>query len=233
MIDSQAASCPEIRSFRIWDTMPLPAIRRNISLTPIGQRPGLLSKGIKRHPKNVYNIGEWLSAVHSFLITSAVAEDFSGAVVELSCYQNSPPPISLQSWWSSSTSCFNCCLFLVSQHRLRPALLDVLVLMYLSKKFPSNSASLPCGYFYFNWFKVFLLNGRIPFCLLSVNSFITLVTFPLYISRVNFLEILESFVDGVFNGHKSFWIVSPSRSNSRISPDVHIYNKSIRCSNAC
>ena len=69
----------------------------------------------------------------------------------------------------------------------------------------------------FNCFKVFWFNGTIPFCMLSVSSFIALVTFPLWISRVNFLEILAA-VDGVFDG---FWIFSPSCSKSKISPDNH------------
>ena len=64
--------------------------------------------------------------------------------------------------------------------------------------------------------------------MLSVNSFIALVTFSFCISRVNLLEILAT-VDGVFDGLKSFWIISPLCSKSRISLDVH---KSVRCSNA-
>ena len=55
-----------------------------------------------------------------------------------------------------------------------------------------------------------------------------MVTFPLCISWVYFLEISAT-VDGVFDGLKSFWIVSPLCSKCRISPDVH---KSIRHSNA-
>ena len=53
--------------------MTLLAIQCNISPIPIGPRPGLLSKGIKWHTKNSSNDGERLSAVHSFLITSAMA----------------------------------------------------------------------------------------------------------------------------------------------------------------
>ena len=64
--------------------------------------------------------------------------------------------------------------------------------------------------------------------MLSVNSFIAFVTFPLCIYGVNFLEISAN-VDGVFYGLKSFWIISPPCSKSKISPDVH---KSIRRSNA-
>ena len=64
--------------------------------------------------------------------------------------------------------------------------------------------------------------------MLSVNSFIALVTFPLYISRVNFLGSSVT-ADGVFAGLEYFWIVSPSCSNYSISPDFH---KSIRGSNA-
>lgn len=64
--------------------------------------------------------------------------------------------------------------------------------------------------------------------MLSVNSFIALVTFPLRISRVNFLEILGT-VDGVFDSRKYFWTVSPSCSKSSISSDVY---ESIRRSNA-
>ena len=53
--------------------MTFPAIRRNISPIPIGRRPGFLSKVIKRHAKNGCNDGVRLSAVHSFLMTSAMA----------------------------------------------------------------------------------------------------------------------------------------------------------------
>ena len=52
--------------------MTLLPIRRNISSVPIGRRPGFLSKGIKRQVKNSSNDGQRLSAVHSFLITSAM-----------------------------------------------------------------------------------------------------------------------------------------------------------------
>ena len=37
---------------------------------------------------------------------------------------------------------------------------------------------------------------------------------------LEFLEIVAT-IDGVFDGLKSFWIVTPSCSKSRISPDVH------------
>ena len=52
----------------------------------------------------------------------------------------------------------------------------------------------------------------IPFCMLSVNSFNALVTFPLVISRVNLLEISAT-VDGVFDDPKSFGIVFPHEVN--------------------
>ena len=87
---------------------------------------------------------------------------------------------------------------------------------------------MPCKCFRFNWFKVVWFNRPVPFWILSVKSFMTLVKFALSISWVNFLEILM-LVDDMFGEFKSFWIVFPSSSDSGISLYVHWW---MRCSNA-
>ena len=120
--------------------MTLPAIPRNISPIPIGKRPGFLSKGINRHAKNGSNDGERLSAVHSFLMTSAMALHISVELV-WNCFviktllhssASSPdgpaPPLVL-----TAALFTNCCSFF--QHRLHQILLDALVRVHLSVKY--------------------------------------------------------------------------------------------------
>ena len=235
MIDSQPASClaqtcngptDEIRSFRIWGTITLCTIRSNISPIAIGWRPGLLSKAIKRHAKNSSNDGESLSAVYSFLMTSAVAlHKLVGLVPNCFHFKILLHPSASSPDDPTQPLVLTAALFSKSASIASNFIGCTCSGVSVSKT--SNFASLPCGYFYFNWFKVFWFNGRIPFCMLSANSFIALVTFPLCISRVNFLEISVT-VDGVFDGLKSFWILSPSCSKFRISSNVH---KSVRWSN--
>ena len=206
--------------------MNLPAIRRNISPMPIGRRPGFLFKGITRHAKDGSNDGERLSAVHSFLMTSAMVLHKSVELVP-NCFVIKillhPSAFSPD---GPASPLVLTAVFLLSQQSTASNFIEGTCLGSSVSK-TCNSASFPCGFFCFNWFKVFGCNGRIPFCMLSVNSFIALVTFPLRISRVNFLEISAT-VDGVLNGLKSFWIVSPSCIKSRIPPNV----RSIRRSSA-
>lgn len=115
--------------------MTLPAVRRNISPISIGRRPKFLSKGIKKQTKNNSNDGEKLSAVHRFLMTSAM--DVYKSMELLPKYfaikilfhpsafspDGPAPPLVL------TASLF--------QHRLRYILLDVLVRVYLLVKHPT------------------------------------------------------------------------------------------------
>ena len=54
----------------------------------------------------------------------------------------------------------------------------------------SREGSLGSGYFYTSNSSVSLLSGRIPLCMLSVNTFRAPLTFPLLIRFLNFNEIL-------------------------------------------
>ena len=71
------------------------------------------------------------------------------------------------------------------------------------------------------------MEGSCSACYQPIVS-LHLVTFPSYISRVNFLEISAAAV-GAFASLEAFWIVSPSCSDCRIFHDFH---KSIWRSNA-
>ena len=57
-------------SSRITEAMTLPAILLNISPTPIGLRPGFLSRGIKRQARKASKEEDRFSSTHKLLITS-------------------------------------------------------------------------------------------------------------------------------------------------------------------
>ena len=72
--------------------MGLGATQRNISAVAIGQRPGFLSKGIKQRAINASNDGVRVSAVHSFLMTSAISVHKSVGLLPNCYHQDSFPP---------------------------------------------------------------------------------------------------------------------------------------------
>ena len=131
--------------------MTLPAIQCNISSIPIGRSPGFLSRGTKRHTKNGSNDGERLSAVDSFLMTSAMASHKSIELVRncflikihlhlSACSSDGPAPAlvltaGLFTKSASIVSSFIGCSCSGAS---------------VSKT--SNSASLPCGRFCCKWF---------------------------------------------------------------------------------
>ena len=81
-----------------------------------------------------------------------------------------------------------------------------------------SGSALALGGCFFKCFSVFLLKGKIPFFMLSVSSFIALLTFPLLISQLNFLHILVM-ADVVLVFFRHFSIFSASFSNSNSSHD--------------
>ena len=79
----------------------------------------------------------------------------------------------------------------------------------------SESASLPCGCFYFIWFKVWSFNERIPSSSIPSHYWFTPAHFTSKLFR--YLRM----VDGVLDILKSFWVVSISFTNSMISSTCH------------
>jgi len=80
MVDSQPASRPaqvcrqpidEMISSRRADVTTFPAILLRISPTPIGQRPGFLSRGISRDASSASIDLEFTFSVHSLFIIKA------------------------------------------------------------------------------------------------------------------------------------------------------------------
>ena len=91
----------------------------------------------------------------------------------------------------------------------------------VSGKTTLKFAALPCGCFWFNWFKVAWFNARILLCMLSFKCFMALETlFHCSFHKQFFLEILE--IDDIVFGALGFvWMVSLSCAYWRISPRVH------------
>ena len=131
--------------------MTLPAIQCNISSIQIGRSPGFLSRGTKRHAKNGSNNGERLSAVDSFLMTSAVSSHKSVELVRIfflikihlhlsACSSHGPAPalVLTAGLFTKSASIVSnfigCFCSGVSVSKI------------------SSSASLPCGCFCCKWF---------------------------------------------------------------------------------
>ena len=143
--------------------MTLPAIRRNISPKPIGLGPGFLSRGIKRHAKNGSNDVERLSAVHSFLMTSAWALRKSVElvpncfVIKILLHPSAPSLVLTAALFTKSA--------LIASNFIECTCSGVSV----SKT--SNSASLPCGCFSLTGSRVFeLLEGSRSACYQSKVS---------------------------------------------------------------
>ena len=134
--------------------MTLPTIRRNISPIPIGRRPGSLSREIKLHAKNGSNDGERLSVLHSFLMTSAKASYKSVElvpncfVIKILLYPSASSPDG-----PAPSLVLTAALFTKSASIASNFIGCTCSCVFVSKT--SKSASLPCGCFCFNWFKVF------------------------------------------------------------------------------